>query len=97
MQEAIGALGVAMEDSVVVVPHGNVFVGARVVFRPKRRQIVRTRKDGSDGAVSLARVSISVDSDDVVGDLAIALFVDSVEQDEQQVETGQERILKNPR
>jgi hypothetical protein len=86
-----------MEDSVVVVPHGNVFVGARVVFRPKRRQIVRTGEDGSDGAVGLARVSVSVDSDDVVGDLAIALFVDSVEQDEQQVETGQERILKNPR
>ena len=85
--------GAAAVQYVVVIPHRNILVAIGVCLRPKRCQVISAGEDVRDGAVGLTWVSVLVDSDNMIGNLSVTLLIDGVQEDEEQVKTGEKGIL----
>ena len=94
MEKPLRSLHVLVEQGIMVIPHGHILVSAGVVLRPQGCQVVSAGVDLSDGAVGLTWISVTMNTDYMVRNFAVALFINSVQKNEQQVETRQERVLK---
>ena len=82
-----------METGVVFLPDGRLLVVFLFLFRVKGRQDVDGAAKGHGFAVRLAGLAESVHAQHVVGDVAIEFRVRLIQDDEDEIETGKQRIL----